>query len=282
MRSRFALVASSVVLLTPAFALAQEEGQGCPPGGWFCEETEPPAQEPETSPTPDETLPPEEAPPEQRPRHKPARVHTPPPVVVYEPPPAEALETPPPQKYRGWNRKWGLNLRLSGVMMGSGKNQAQDTGMAGLGFAFRYRPIGHFALEAGLDWFGGIDYQGNDRRETAFTTNAMVFFNPRDPVQVYMLGGINFSGALVQSRDEQGNIKPNTDRRYSYFGGQMGLGLEFRVSKVVSLDLDLIGFIRGRTDDAARTHPEFTDPDTGRTTNTSGGGLLRGGMTFYW
>jgi len=44
----------------------------------------------------------------------------------------------------------------------------------------------------------------------------------------------------------------------------------------------VVGFIRGRTDDAARYDPEFVDPDTGRTTNTSGGGLFRGGITFYW
>ena len=75
---------------------------------------------------------------------------------------------------------------------------------------------------------------------------------------------------------------PNTDQRYSYFGGQIGVGLEFRVLDTVSLDLDVVGFIRGRTDNAAQLHPEFTDPDTGRTTNTSGGGLFRGGITFYW
>jgi opacity protein-like surface antigen len=282
MRSRFALLASSVVLLTPAFALAQEGQPGCPPGGWFCEETEPPAQEPEAAP--DEAPPaPEAPPPAHRRRHLPPQsASQPPPVVVYEPPPAEALETPPPPQRRGWHRKWALNLRLDGVLMGGGKNQSQDAGMGGLGFSFRYRPIGHFAIDAGLDWFGGVDWAGNDRRETAFTTNAMVFFNPRDAVQVYMLGGLNFSEALVQSRDKNGDIVANTDRRYSYFGGQMGLGLEFRVSNTVSLDLDVVGFIRGRTDDAARQTPEFTDPDTGRTTNTSGGGLFRGGITFYW
>jgi hypothetical protein len=33
--------------------------------------------------------------------------------------------------------------------------------------------------------------------------------------------------------------------------------------------------------DDARSYPEFTEPETGRTTNSSGGGL-RGGITFYW
>ena len=34
--------------------------------------------------------------------------------------------------------------------------------------------------------------------------------------------------------------------------------------------------------DQSDTVPEFTDPDTHRATNTSGGGLLRIGATFYW
>jgi len=41
------------------------------------------------------------------------------------------------------------------------------------------------------------------------------------------------------------------------------------------------GFIRGRTDDMAATQPEFTAAD-GRTTNTSGGALFTGGLTFYF
>jgi opacity protein-like surface antigen len=276
MRS-FAFIAASLVLLTPALAAAQDDTGNCPPGGWFCEETEPPPEEPETAP--DSTESPETQ-GEPGPRHHPP--HHPPPVVVYEPPPAEAVEAPPPHRYRGWKRRWGLNLRLEGALMGSSKQQSSDAGMGGLGFSLRYRPIGHFALDAGFDFLGGVDWQGNDRRENAFLLNAMVFFNPRDAVQIYMLGGIGFSGARVTPRDQNGDPIPDQQQSFSYFGGQMGLGLEFRVSHRVSLDLDVVGFIRGRTDDAARYQPEFTDPDTGRTTNTSGGGLFRGGITFYW
>jgi len=86
----------------------------------------------------------------------------------------------------------------------------------------------------------------------------------------------------VTPRDENGDPITDAQRSYSYFGGQLGAGLEFRVTRRVSLNLDLVGFMRGRTDQEARVQPEFTDPDTGRTTNTSGGGLFRGGITFYW
>jgi hypothetical protein len=40
--------------------------------------------------------------------------------------------------------------------------------------------------------------------------------------------------------------------------------------------------VRTRTDQDAQLHPEFTNPQTGQTTNTSGGALLTGGMTLYF
>ena len=48
----------------------------------------------------------------------------------------------------------------------------------------------------------------------------------------------------------------------------------------VALDMDVVGFLRKRTDDGKT--PEFVDPATGRTTNTSAGAVFRGGLTFYW
>ncbi|GMV15349.1 MAG: outer membrane beta-barrel protein [Polyangiaceae bacterium] len=264
MRTGIALALTSAFVLTPALAAAQDD-PNCPPGGWFCEETDPPA------PPPDEEG--EGPPPGARPL--PYR----PPVMVYEP---EPYRPPPPAKKRRWTRKWGLNLHLQGVMMGGSENRHDDSGMAGLGFGFRYRPIPHFAFEAGLDFLGGVDWQGNDRRETALLLNAMVFVNPRDAVQFYMLGGFGFSGATVTPRDQYGDPMDDYQQHYSYFGGQLGAGLEFRITRRVSLNVDMIGFVRGRTDEDARLYPEFTDPETGRTTNSSGGGLFRGGITFYW
>jgi hypothetical protein len=54
------------------------------------------------------------------------------------------------------------------------------------------------------------------------------------------------------------------------------------VSKHFALNADLRGFIRGRVDDNTHYRPEFFDPATGKSTNTSGGGLITGGMTFYF
>ena len=84
----------------------------------------------------------------------------------------------------------------------------------------------------------------------------------------------------------------SVDNHYDYFGGQVGAGLELRLGRVVAFNADIRGFIRGRTDALAQRQPEFDSPagcssqanfpGQCRTTNTSGGGLLTGGMTLYF
>ncbi len=289
MRSILAVIAASSLLLVPSLASAQDDPD-CPPGGWFCEETEP-ADVGDVEP---EDV---DEPPSKKPRKS-----TPPPIVVYEPQEDGSRkitiidktdEKPRRPKRRRARPEWGFNMHLQGVLMGGSSRtedrQARhpDASMGGLGFSFRYRPIPHFALDAGLDFIGGVDYQGNDRGETALLLNAMAYFNPKDKAQIYVLGGLGFSGATVNKKTEL-TLSDNSvalveeQKEYRYFGGQVGVGLEFRVAKKTALNLDVIGFVRGRTDDQARFEPEFTDPETGRTTNTSGGGLFRGGITFYW
>jgi len=146
--------------------------------------------------------------------------------------------------------------------------------MSGLGFALRNRPTRNVAWELGIDLLAGRDYQGDRRAEVPFMASVFGYANPRDAAQFYVLGGIGFSYANVERDDAV--------RDYRYFGGHLGLGMEFRLSRPVSLNLDLLGFIRGRIDGDASGEPEFVDRDTGRTTNMSGGGLLRFGVTFYW
>ncbi|MDP9002528.1 MAG: hypothetical protein M3O46_20755, partial [Myxococcota bacterium] len=111
---------------------------------------------------------------------------------------------------------------------------------------------------------------------------------PRSRAQIYLLAGFGWSGAHVKC---DGCASP-VDNHYDYFGGQVGAGLELRLTRVLAFNVDVRGFVRGRTDDLARAQPEFDQP-TGcssnpaaygicRTTNTSGGGLLTGGMTLYF
>jgi len=280
MRSSFAFAVGALVLMTPAIALAQGE---CPDGSWFCEEpSTPPQADDESAPDTDEGSTAEPSSPDTK--TKP----TSPPVVVYQPSNRDVVvDRSSVRAHKRYKREWGFNLRLESAMLGSDEKRHPDSGMSGLGFSFRYRPIGHFAFDVGVDLLGGTDWQGNRRGESALLLNAMVFFNPRSKLQVYTLGGIGFSGARVErpstlTMSDGTQVERTTTENWSYFGGQLGLGLEWRVSRKVALDLDVLGFIRGRTDDQARLEPEFIDPDTHQATNTSGGGLGRLGITFYW
>lgn len=248
-----------------------EEASNCPPGGWFCEELpdlgesgEAPAEAVAPSPQP------RRAPSPKRPR-RPAPPPPPPGrVYVY---PYRYVEPPPPPPPRRERSELGLQLRLQGALMDGG--QAPNAGIGGMGVSFRPRPTPHFAFDIGFDALGGIDYNGNPRSEGALSFNPMVFLNPRDKAQVYVLAGLAFAGASVEMPD--GSLA-----RYGYIGFDAGIGLEFRLSKRVALDVDLVGFVRGRVDRDAELYPEFVDPQTGRTTNTSGGGLARLGVAFYW
>ena len=264
-----ALLFGSVVL---APRLAKAAGD-CP-DGWFCEDGAAP-QAPPTVPPPNGERPPS-APPS--PNAPPGQL-TPPP---YPPPEDQTIfldrpeDAPPPpvKRRRQAYREWGFNLHLEDAIIGNKTGKASNAGMGGVGFGFRYRPIPHVAFEAGLDLLTGTDFNGNSRDEGALLLNTLVFFNPRDLVQFYALGGLGFSAASVKIGGQ--------DQNYDYFGGQLGLGLEVRVTRNIALGGDVVGFVRGRTDDRADRDPEFVDPTTHRATNTSGGGLIRIGATFYW
>ena len=300
MRSKpIASVCALVAVLSIATPAATQDGNpNCPPGSWFCEDSNvtiapgnPTPALPPPAPPPPAVVPAGAQPPPATTVIVPGARGTPP-VIIYQqapppPPPAYVVQRPvrlimppPPPPPRPQFRHWGINLRLEAAMMDS--RQSQGAGMGGAGMSFRARPVPHFALDFGLDFIGGRDYLGNRRDEVPFTVNAIVYANPRNPVQFYMLGGLGWSTASVRYDN---TTSPSTGsygtEQYSYFGGQLGAGLEFRITQPVSLNLDLIGFIRGRTDSNAHLHPEFVDSQ-GRTTNTSGGGLLRGGITFYW
>jgi hypothetical protein len=266
----------ALVVLAPASSLAAED---CP-DGWFCEDNG--AQRPAPPPPGAPGAPPR---PERPPA--PPSAYAPPsyPPPGYEPEMRfDAPDNPPPKKRRrGQYREWGFNLHLEAALLGNKPERASDAGMAGLGFAFRYRLIPPLAFEAALDLLTGTDFQGYSRSEVGLLFNTLVFFNPHDVVQLYGLGGLGFSGATVTLAPRSGEAwYPRYDEHYSYFGGQLGLGVEVRVTRRIALAGDILGFIRGRTDDLADDVPEFTDPNTHRSTNTSGGGLLRVGATFYW
>jgi hypothetical protein len=310
----------AVALLTPLTASA-DQPKNCPPGSWFCADpsSEPqlPAQDDENNATTDDSnsapqLPPakpqarpaeeDENPaidPDRSPVHRPHVVvvednggyATPPPnVVIITRPrpqpryvPAPPMPPPPTVQAPRLYSRWGFNLRAEGAAMGDGANRA--SGIGGVGLGLRFRPVPAFGFDLGVDVIGGKDYNGFTRIETPVSLNAMIFVNPRSHVQFYLIGGAHLSHAQVRSDyAAPDKLSPTPDGRYgadyNYFGGQGGAGLEFRLGRRVGLSFDVLGFIRKRTDDG--TKPEYIDPVTYKTTNTSAGVLFRGGLNFWW
>jgi opacity protein-like surface antigen len=298
--------ALALVLAIPAVAAAQTApssgGQSsCPPGSWFC--AQPPQQQPAPAgqqvaplqPLPD---PDDEEAPAPPVRRAPPVTYEPaprqPPPVVYQPPPPTMVvrpEAPPPYEYMPPHRsvyptpprEWGLNLHLEGAMIGHGN--AGDAGLGGAGLGLRFKPTRYFGIESDLDFLGGHGYGGDDRHETGLSFNGLLFLNPRSRAQLYLLAGFGWAWAHSVCDPSTGATCPgglSVDAQYNYFGGQIGAGLEVRLTRSVAFNVDLRGFMRSRTDAIAQQTPEFGPDSQGRTTNTSGGGLLTGGMTLYF
>ncbi len=310
----------AVALLTPLSAFAQNKN--CPPGSWFCADPSndapqaPPIDDennnanndsddtpalPKARPQQEDDETPAIDPDRGSTHHRPRVVvvdqdggyATPPPnvvIVTQKRPrarpayiPAPAMPPPPPaRRAPKLYSKWGLNLRAEGAAMGDGANM--NAGIGGLGISLRYRPVPAFGFDLGVDVIGGKDYNGFTRIETPLSLNAMIFVNPRSRVQFYLIGGGHLSHAQVRSDSESPLLHRTDDGKfgadYNYFGGQGGAGLEFRLGRRVGLAFDVLGFIRKRTDNGAA--PEYVEPGTGKTTNTSGGVLFRGGLNFWW
>jgi len=245
----------------------------CPPGAWLCDEgtAQPSAAEPGAAGLPPESAapPPGRVAPE-RPGGPALAPPPPPPSIAWGPP-----EPPPPPSHARSRRRseWGTHFRLEAVDIG--KADSDVAGMGGFGFSVRPRPTPHFAIDFGLDFVGGIDYRGHLRDEAALVIDPMLFVNPRNSVQLYLLGGVGFSWAQVENTG-----LPHV--HYSYIGVNGGAGLEWRFAPRTAVSADVVGFVRGRTDPEAKRQPEYVDPWTGQTTNTSGGVMFRAGLTFYW
>jgi hypothetical protein len=232
--------------------------------GWFCEE--PPSAPAPARPPPAPMAPSSVAP-----------VRPPPPPQ--ESPPQPPLAVPPPPA-QGPATEIAFNLHLALGLLGPGADT--NAGLGGIGFGFRIRPKPLYAVDLGLEFLGGTDYNGNDRAEQAFVANAVVFVNPRDRVQAFVVGGVQIGGAQARIEELGGTPVPLHDVAYTYLGAQGGLGVEWRFSRGAALTGDFLLFVRGRVDGNTYYEPEYVDPDSHLVTNTSGGGLFRLGATFYF
>jgi opacity protein-like surface antigen len=154
-----------------------------------------------------------------------------------------------------------------------------DAQMGGVGGSIRFRPQPRFAAEIGLGVYAGTDANGQDRVETPLTLNGMVFFNETGRVQPYLMAGVGVSRAHTQGLNT--NTGSSAERELFHIGGQVGAGLELRLSDNIAINGDVRGFIRQNIGETA-AQPEFTNPDNGETTNTSAGALATVGATFYF
>jgi opacity protein-like surface antigen len=264
---------SFAAVLSVALAAGAARADDCPDGDWFCEPAGP--SEPPPGPAP-ESHPGERS---ERMRLEPPAFHRPRRIVFEPRPPARRHS----RRHHRVFHPWAFDAHVFGALLGDGRDANQDVSMGGLGVGLRYRVLPEFAVGGDIELGFGSDYNGDDRQESALLLHAIGTVNPRSVVRLFFLGGFGLSTAHVTSSSgDSSPLWPSRDERYSYFGLDLGAGVEVGLSPRTAIHAELLGFVRDRTDDDRHSQPEFVDPETGRTTNSSGGGLLRLGATFYW
>jgi hypothetical protein len=211
----------------------------------------------------------------------------PPPAPAPPPPPvATALPPPPPAPElelhvqadtpaaRAAEPRLGLQSYFG--TMGGG-----DVKMRGFGNAFRVRPVPSLALDFGIGSFTGQDANGMDRWEVPFSTDLVVFVNPRRRLQLYFVGGVGLSYSMVDGD----NVRSGTRERHGlwHMTAQTGVGLEWRIGRHFAINADWRVFLRQPMDgnDSTRERAERRADGT-RATDTSTGTMGRIGATFYF
>jgi hypothetical protein len=258
---RLLLLAAPVSLLVDAPLSLADEPPGCPPGEWFCDDTAAEEAPPETEPEPDGTD------FEPAPERDPSLATSD--DVESAPAPASADLAWSEGSGPHGASAWGLALRVEGALIENGGRG--DTGMGGLGISGRFALNRVVTLDLGLDSLLGTDYNGYSRSELCLSFSSLFFLNDHPVVRTYLLAGLNTSAAHV---DVLGD-----DQTWNYLGLQGGLGLEFSLDPRLAVNVDILAFMRGRLDSRAAREPEFID-SSGRVSNTSGGGLVRGGVVL--
>ncbi|MFZ5889901.1 MAG: hypothetical protein ACOY0T_02445 [Myxococcota bacterium] len=271
MRRLTSLIGSAAALALGFGFSSLAHAQSCAPGDWFCDPASEPAPPP--APTPPE---PERA---ERDRDEPL----PPPRFRERHLELDQPDFRPHPRRRHRFPRWGVSVHVFGALLGDDSTISRDASMGGLGIGIRRFFVPEFAFEANGEFGFGTDYNGYDRQESALLLHGVGVLNPRSVVRAYIFGGLGFSTARVHVTPT--SVTPGTstyDDRYNYVGLDLGGGVEIRVTRHAAIHADILGFVRDRTDDNGRSRAEFIDPKTGRTTNASGGALLRVGTQFYW
>jgi len=236
----------------------------------------------------------------------PTVVYTPPPVYTYTPP--AVVYTPPPQPVivsqpapvvvettqtyvtQPMMQNYQFQLRPMvrhrgfgfGVRGGAGFVGAADVGNFGGGVVARYIASPRFGVELTVDAYGGTGYTGNvDVVEFPVTLNGLWFINPRNRVQLYLVGGLGVSFGSVEANGVEDSPV--------YGGGELGLGVEFLIGQHVGLTLDARGFLRGRMNERENDPSETVNDGSCRIgddsewecTAITAGAIFNLGFNFY-
>lgn len=275
MKARWLLALAPPLLLSTAGLARAEDPPGCPPGEWFCDDASGAESREDLEGREAEELSDDfdGAPAEEDDERGPSSWGDGEAIDVRRPPPPRGTDSGWSEGSGGRNASpWGLALRLSGVLL-DGKRRGSDAHLGGVGVSGRFAVNPVVTLDLGLDSILGTDYDGHERSELSLSFSSLIYLNYHPVLRTYVLLGLNTSSARV---DVDGD-----DQSWGYFGGQTGLGLDISLASRIALNVDILAFLRGRTDSRAAREPEFTD-GLGRVTNTSGGGLLRAGVTLHF
>ena len=229
-------------------------------------------------------------PPPPQPQPPVVIVQPPPPVVYQPPPPQPVVYQPPPQPvvYQQGPQPQIIQRRVRyqlvprfdiGLNVNVGAMATDRVGIGGGGLSLRIRPIEWFAIDLGARVYGGQAYGGSDHWEVPVLADLLFFFNPGDTFQVYGIlgGGIAFGqNGSASSTGFGGRPTFVGSRDLFYVGGEVGIGLEWRVARHFALNIDARAFMREQIGGS----PEFVEGT--RSTNTSAGGYGNLGMTFYF
>lgn len=187
-----------------------------------------------------------------------------------EPEPEIRFDAPPPPPPR-LRRHHALSLRVSQLLLAEAA-EMESTYLTGVGLSFRVRPVRWFGIEPGIDVFTGYDKYDMARAETNINTDLSFYLNPRDAVQVFGLVG----GSLALAS----HSKYWAYEHSTHLGAHVGLGLEFRVTQLLSFNVNAVVFGRELKGAELRTIDESDPRD--RVPETSSGLMLRGSTGFYF
>lgn len=295
-------LSSLLALVTVASVPAAAMAQNCPPGSVFCAGVSVNSGisvggsiqiggVPQPPPQPVYVQAPPPPPIVYAPPPPPTVVYTQPTYVVQQPqyvvqqPTTYTYTTTTTQTYSllgSRNQAFGIGVFGSGMGFGHARGEG-GAGMGGLGGTMRFRYHPYFATELTAAFYAGRDYNGDTRTEVPVTLNELIYFNPQNRLQVYGLLGLGMSWAGVQYEGTTSHLGRDTGS-YTYLGGQVGLGLEWQLTRNFSLFTDVRGFLRTRVDPEIQSNPEFSRSVGGatQTTNTSMGLSGQLGAAFYF